>query len=158
MNFKTLTGAVLITTFSLLNPAIVFSQPSSSGSYRSGYWQPTATLDNTNAMKVILSNQSGVSVNYDSPIGPRMGATLSAGDSTTIVVPPIESPMDIVNISIYSPTGELLVFDYSVAGTDTVTVRIRRSGLVSGQVSETNVNSEFDGSVYIDERGRIYSF
>ena len=158
MNFKTLTGAALITTLSLLNPTIVFSQPSSGGGYQSGYWQPTATLDNTNTMKVILSNQSGVNINYDSPIGPRMGATLSPGDSATIVVPPIESPMDIVNISIYSPTGELLVFDYSAAGTDTVTVRIRRSGLVSGQVSDSNVNSEFDGSVYIDERGRIYSF
>lgn len=161
MNLKTFAGAIIFTTASLFTPNIAFSQPSTTGSYQSGFWQPTATVDNTKNITVILSNQSGFNLNYDSVYGPVFGAVLPAGGSATMVLPAIDSADEIANISIYSPDGYWLVFDYSTDennNNNAVTVRVRLSAGLSGQGDETGTDAEFDSAVYIDEQGRVYSF
>ncbi len=163
MKFNIITGAALIATLGVVTPITVSSQPSNSGSYEAGYWQPTATINNNQVINVILQNESGVPVTYDSIYGPRFGTRLSHANTVLLNFPPIKNAEEIANINIYNGGGALLSFDYRTEDNNTVIVRIRRSDLIQGQVDNaavgtSSVSAKYDSAVYIDERGRVYSF
>ncbi|MBZ8181964.1 hypothetical protein [Oscillatoria salina] len=160
MKLKTFTLATAIAAIAGITPLTVYSQPSPTGNYRPGYWQPTATVDNTRFMQLQLINDSGVAVAYDSTNVSAARGVIPTGGLVTISVPPITSANQIANVNIYNPQGALLAFDYRNVGNNVVAVRIRRSDLVYGATpgSSTDIGAEYDNAVYVDEKGRVYSF
>ncbi|MEC4983113.1 MAG: hypothetical protein SAJ37_11495 [Oscillatoria sp. PMC 1068.18] len=160
MKLKTLAFTTAIAAIAGITPLTVYSQPSPTGNYRPGYWQPTATIDNTRFMQLQLVNDSGVAVEYDSTNVSAARGVIPVGGAITISVPPITSADRIANVNIYNTQGALLAFDYRDVGNNVVAVRIRRSDLASGGSpgSSTDISAKYDNAVYVDEKGRVYSF
>jgi hypothetical protein len=124
----------------------VLSQPNTTtNSYRQGYWQPKVQIDRNRPIRVMLLNESGLTVKYS--LNPNPEQILAPGSTALINVKISNQARDIASINAYA--AKELIYDYNVNSTDNlVTVRIRQS----------DGKFRADKSVYIDEEGRVYSF
>ncbi|HLO52470.1 MAG TPA: hypothetical protein VK211_28990 [Kamptonema sp.] len=147
MKLRILTAGILA-AIALINPTTVLSQPSPDGGPRPGFWQPETQVDLTRDITLTLKNETGFSLEYG---GSAMGlSSLPAGGTANITIRKGNSTGDIANIPINVQQGTTaLRYLYNVdPKTNVVTVRITTGG---GSVP-------LDRSVYIDEKGRVYSF
>ena len=145
---KIIATAAILATLGFLHPHPALSQPATDGGTKPGFWQPQAQVDNTRNITLRLLNETGLNLEYG-----QSGANLSSlpvGASKNLIVRISNRTGDIANIPINAATGTTtLKYDYNVdSQNNIVTVRITRSDNRTRQ----------DRSVYIDEKGRIYSF
>lgn len=145
---KIIATAAILAALGFLHPHPALSQPATDGGTKPGFWQPQAQVDNTRNITLRLLNETGVNLEYG-----QSGANLSSlpvGSSKNLIVRISNRTGDIANIPINAATGTTtLKYDYNVdSPNNIVTVRITRSDNRTRQ----------DRSVYIDEKGRIYSF
>ncbi|CBN57576.1 hypothetical protein PN499_13080 [Kamptonema animale CS-326] len=147
MKLRILTAGI-ISAIALIQPSAVLSQPSPDGGPRPGFWQPEAQVDLVRDITLILTNETGLNLEYgDSEKGL---SSLPPGGTANIIIRKGNSTGDIANIPINVMEGTTpLRYEYNVdPKTNVVTVRI---GTSSGA-------APLDRSVYIDEKGRVYSF
>ncbi|OCR01357.1 hypothetical protein BCD67_23165 [Oscillatoriales cyanobacterium USR001] len=147
MKLRTLTVGIL-SAIALICPSTVLSQPSPDGGPRPGFWQPEAQVDLTRDITLILTNNTGLNLEYgDSEKGLF---SLFPGETANIIIRKSNRTGDIANIPINVKQGtNALTYQYNVdKKTNVVTVRITTAG---GSIPK-------DRSVYIDEQGRVYSF
>lgn len=147
MKFKILTVGIL-SAIALIQPSAVLSQPSPDGGPRPGFWQPEVQVDLNRDITLILMNQTGLNLGYgDSEKGL---SSLSPGETVRIIIRKGNRTGDIANIPINVQQGtNALTYQYNVdKTTNEVTVRINIGG----------GSAPLDRSVYIDEKGRVYSF
>ncbi len=147
MKLKTLISSALLATISLITPIAVLSQPSPTGTFMPGFWQPEAQVNPDRPVRFRLLNQAGVPVRYS--VTPEPERVLAPGTVGEISTRLSNQTDDHLSINIYSADAEALVYDYN-ANNNVVTVRIREA--------EPGAGSEIDRAVYIDEQGRVYSF
>ncbi len=148
MKSKIIAAAAILAALAFLHPHPALSQPATDGGKKPGFWQPQAQVDNTRNITLRLLNETGLNLEYG-----QSGANLSSlpvGTSKNIIVRISNRTGDIANIPINATGGTAtLKYDYKVdSPTNIVTVRITRSDPRTRQ----------DRSVYIDEKGRVYSF
>ncbi|MBE9095909.1 hypothetical protein [Tychonema sp. LEGE 07203] len=148
MKSKIIATAAILAALGCLDPHPALSQPATGGGPQPGFWQPQGQVDTTRNITLRLLNETGLNLEYgESGVGL---SSLPAGASKNIIVRVSNRTADIANIPINVKGGTTtLKYDYSVdSQTNLVTVRIARS---DGRTRQ-------DRSVYIDEKGRIYSF
>ena len=148
MKSKIIATAVILATFGCLHPHPALSQPATDGGMKPGFWQPQAQIDNTRNVTLRLLNETGLNLEYgESGVGL---SSLAVGASKNIIVRISNRTADIANIPINVQGGTTtLKYDYNVdAKQNIVTIRITTS---DGRTRQ-------DRSVYIDEKGRVYSF
>ena len=143
MKLNILTQAALFTAISLVTPSISLSQPSSRGERVPGFWQPRVDVNPNRPILVRLLNETELPVRYS--LSPYPDRSLSPGLTADVPISISSKQADFANINIYS--SEELIYDYN-ADNNIVTVRIRSVGK----------GPRADKAVYIDERGRVYSF
>ncbi|MGB3237870.1 MAG: hypothetical protein WBB29_06220 [Geitlerinemataceae cyanobacterium] len=155
MKLKALSTAALIATCSILTPMVVCSQPSPTGSREPGFWQPEVNVNPNQPVTVVISNQTGLPLTYNSysssVTGERMidDRDLPAGTTAQVNVGISSELADIASVNIYNANGAVLLYDFNTQGNQvTVRVRLRLEDSVE----------EPDLSVYIDENGRVYAF
>lgn len=155
MKLKALSTAALIVTCSILTPTIVDSQPSPTGSREPGFWQPAVEVDPDQPVTVIISNQTGLPLTYNSYsssfTGERMidDQDLPANGTAQVNVGISSELADIASVNIYNANGAVLLYDFN-AQDNQVTVRVR--------LRLADSTEEPDLAVYIDENGRVYAF
>ncbi len=145
---KIIATAAILAALGFLHPHPALSQPATDGGTKPGFWQPQAQVDNTRNITLRLLNETGLNLEYG-----QSGANLSSlpvGASKNLIVRISNRTGDIANIPINATTGTTtLKYDYNVdSQKNIVTIRITRSDARTRQ----------DRSVYIDEKGRVYSF
>jgi hypothetical protein len=145
---KIIATAAILAALGCLHPHPALSQPATDGGTKPGFWQPQAQVDNTRNITLRLLNETGLNLEYG-----QSGVALSSlpvGASKNILVRISNRTGDIANIPInVTGASTTLKYDYNVdAKQNIVTVRITTS---DGRTRQ-------DRSVYIDEKGRIYSF
>ncbi len=148
MKSRIITTAAILGAIAFLTPHPISAQPATQGGTRPGFWQPGAQIDNTRNVTLILLNQTGLNLEYgQSGVGL---SSLPIGATKNLMVRVSNRTGDIVNIPINVTGGSTtLKYDYSVdAQKNIVTVRITTS---DGRIRQ-------DRSIYIDEKGRVYSF
>ena len=148
MKSKIIATAAILAALGCLHPHPALSQPATDGGTKPGFWQPQAQVDNTRNITLILLNETGLNLEYG-----QSGASLSSlpvGVTKNITVRISNRTGDIANIPINATGGSTsLKYDYNVdSQKNMVTIRITRSDDRTRQ----------DRSVYIDEKGRVYSF
>ncbi|MEG3927790.1 hypothetical protein [Microcoleus sp. D3_18a_C4] len=148
MKSKIIATAAILAALAFMPPHPAFSQPATDGGKKPGFWQPQAQVDNTRNITLRLLNETGLNLEYG-----QSGASLSSlpvGASRNIIVRISNRTGDIANIPINVARGTTtLKYDYNVdSQTNIVTIRITRADGSTRQ----------DRSVYIDEKGRVYSF
>jgi hypothetical protein len=155
MKLRTFTTAALLASFSLITPTVVLAQPSVTGDYETGYWQPEVTVSPELPIALIILNQTGLPLTYNSYSSSVTGETvlddqiLPANSTARLNLGVSSQLADISSVNIYNEAGAVLLYDFNAQGNQvTVRVRLRLEGSVE----------EPDLSVYIDERGRVYSF
>lgn len=133
-------------SFSTIAPAP--AQPSNSGNYVPGYWQPFVAVNPRQAIRLMLVNQAGVPLVYSPTDGAfGRGGRVAPGATAVVDIGISNRTGDIANILINPPTEQTtLHYDFAAKG-NIVMVRIRPA---AGQ--------RIDKAVYIDERGRVYAF
>ena len=150
MKLGILKTAVLLATISFYPHLPVLAQPSATGNYVPGFWQPQVAVNPNRPIQIMLLNQTGVPIVYtptvraavkgQNQLPPRGTAAINIGIS--------DQSGDIANVLINSPKElDTLHYDFKRVGTNNVVVRIRRAEAES-----------IDRAVYIDERGRVYAF
>ncbi|HSF74272.1 MAG TPA: hypothetical protein VLA84_10785 [Microcoleus sp.] len=148
MKSKIIATAAILAALAFLHPHPALSQPATDGGKKPGFWQPQAQVDNTRNITLRLLNETGLNLEY----GPSGGSlsSLPVGTSKNIIVRISNRTGDIANIPINATGGSTtLKYDYNVdSQTNILTIRITRSDDSTRQ----------DRSVYIDEKGRVYSF
>lgn len=155
MKLKALSTATLIATCCLLTPMVVYSQPSSTGSREPGFWQPEVNVDPNKPVTVIISNQTGLPLTYNSYssslTGDRMleDRELPATGTAQVNLGISSELADIASVNIYNANGAVLLYDFNAQGNQ-VTVRVR--------LRLADSTEEPDLAVYIDENGRVYAF
>ncbi|HEY9301535.1 MAG TPA: hypothetical protein VIQ31_35265 [Phormidium sp.] len=145
---KIIATAAILVALGFLHPHPALSQPATDGGTKPGFWQPQAQVDNTRNITLRLLNETGLNLEYG-----QSGANLSSlpvGASKNLIVRISNRTGDIANIPINATIGTTtLKYDYNVdSQKNIVTIRITRSDSRTRQ----------DRSVYIDEKGRVYSF
>ncbi|MFB8795477.1 MAG: hypothetical protein U7126_14940 [Microcoleus sp.] len=148
MKSRIITTAAIIAAIGFLAPHPVLSQPATDGGRKPGFWQPEAQVDNTRNITLRLLNETGLNLEYG-----QSGVSLSSlpvGTQKNVIVRVSNRTGDLANIPINVKGGSTtLKYDYSVdRQKNTVTIRITTS---DGRTRQ-------DRAVYIDEKGRIYSF
>ncbi|MEG4861493.1 hypothetical protein QUB75_29445 [Microcoleus sp. K1-B6] len=148
MKSKIIATAAILAALAFLHPHPALSQPATDGGKKPGFWQPQAQVDNTRNITLRLLNETGLNLEYGES-GGRL-SSLPVGASRNISVRISNRTGDIANIPINATGGTTtLKYDYNVdSQTNIVTIRITRSDPRTTQ----------DRSVYIDEKGRVYSF
>jgi len=148
MKSKIIATATILAALGCLHSHPALSQPATDGGRQPGFWQPQAQIDTARNITLRLLNETGLKLEYGNQVlachpWPSEPAKTSLLASAT--APPI-----LQNIPINVQGGTTtLKYDYSVdAKQNLVTIRITRS---DGRTRQ-------DRSVYIDEKGRIYSF
>jgi hypothetical protein len=145
---RTIVTAAILAAIAFLIPYPASAQPATEGGTRPGFWQPEAQIDNTRNLTLILLNETGLNLEYgQSGVGL---SSLPIGSTKNVMVRISNRIGDIANIPINVKGGTTtLKYDYSVdAKQNIVTVRITTS---DGRTRQ-------DRSIYIDEKGRVYSF
>ncbi len=148
MKSRTIVTAAILTAIAFLTPHRASAQPATEAGTRPGFWQPGAQIDNTRNLTLILLNETGLNLEYgQSGVGLSL---LPIGSTKNVMVRVSNRTGDIANIPINVKDGTTtLKYDYSVdAKKNIVTVRITTS---DGRTRQ-------DRSIYIDEKGRVYSF
>lgn len=149
MKSKIIATVAILAALGFLHPNPALSQPATDGGTKPGFWQPQAQVDNTRNITLRLLNETGLNLEYG-----QSGASLSSlpvGASKNIIVRISNRTGDIANIPINATGGTttFLKYDYNVdSQKNIVTIRVTRS---DGRTRQ-------DRSVYIDEKGRVYSF
>ena len=142
-------SAALITSIALGGAGVVSAQPSPTGDYEPGFWQPEATIDPNRLIEVRLVNEADIAVRYGGTVQTPEGDLFPDG----VVQFPIaisDRTGDIASIPVYDPTGNAqLNFDFGVLD-NVLVVLIRPRNEVADET--------LDKAVYIDERGRAYAF
>ncbi|MEG4984176.1 hypothetical protein QUB08_00120 [Microcoleus sp. BR0-C5] len=148
MKSKIIATAAILAGLAFLHPHPALSQPATDGGQKPGFWQPQAQVDNTRNITLRLLNETGLNLEYGESGGSL--SSLPVGTSKNIIVRISNRTGDIANIPINATAGTTtLKYDYNVdSQTNLVTIRITRSDGSTRQ----------DRSVYIDEKGRVYSF
>ncbi|MEG4812759.1 hypothetical protein QUA82_35445 [Microcoleus sp. F8-D3] len=148
MKSKIIATATILAALAFLHPHPALSQPATDGGQKPGFWQPQAQVDNTRNITLRLLNETGLNLEYGQSGGSL--SSLPVGTSKNIIVRISNRTGDIANIPINATGGATtLKYDYNVdSQTNIVTIRITRSDPRTRQ----------DRSVYIDEKGRVYSF
>ncbi|MEG4507323.1 hypothetical protein QUA81_26575 [Microcoleus sp. F6_B4] len=148
MKSKIIATATILAALAFLHPHPALSQPATDGGQKPGFWQPQAQVDNTRNITLRLLNETGLNLEYGESGGSL--SSLPVGTSKNIIVRISNRTGDIANIPINATGGSTtLKYDYNVdSQTNIVTIRITRSDPRTRQ----------DRSVYIDEKGRVYSF
>lgn len=146
MKVRILTTTALLSAIAFSTPAL--SQPSATGQYQPGFWQPEVQVDNSRNIKVRLLNDTGLNLEYG-----ESGVTISSlppGATREFNISISNRTGDIANIPINVKQGiTALKYEYNVdPAQNLVTVRIRL----------TSDRERQDRAIYIDERGRVYSF
>jgi hypothetical protein len=155
MKFHAIGAAALLATLSLITPAVVLSQPSQTGDFEPGYWQPEVRIDPDVPVSLTILNQTGLPLTYNyyssSVTGEIVLADqlLVANGAARVNLGVSSQLADISSVNIYNADGAVLLYDFNAQGNQvTVRVRLRLQDSVE----------EPDLAVYIDEQGRIYSF
>ncbi|MEG3921320.1 MULTISPECIES: hypothetical protein [unclassified Microcoleus] len=148
MKSKIIATAAILAALAFLHPHPALSQPATDGGTKPGFWQPQAQVDNTRNITLRLLNETGLNLEYGESGGSL--SSLPVGASRNISVRISNRTGDIANIPINATTATAtLKYDYNVdSQTNILTIRITRS---DGRTRQ-------DRSVYIDEKGRVYSF
>lgn len=148
MKSRMIATAVILAAIGFLAPHPVLSQPATDGGKKPGFWQPEAQVDNTRNITLRLLNETGLNLEYgQSGVGL---SSLPVGTEKNVIVRVSNRTGDIANIPINVKGGTTtLKYDYNVdSPKNTVTIRITTS---DGRTRQ-------DRAVYIDEKGRVYSF
>jgi hypothetical protein len=148
MKSRIITTVAIIVAIGFLAPHPALSQPATEGGRKPGFWQPEAQIDNTRNITLRLLNQTGLNLEYG-----QSGVSLSSlpvGAEKNVIVRVSNRTADIANIPINVTGGSTtLKYDYNVdPQTNILTIRITTS---DGRTRQ-------DRAVYIDEKGRVYSF
>ncbi|MEG5035100.1 hypothetical protein [Microcoleus sp. AT3-D2] len=148
MKSKITATAAILAALAFLHPHPALSQPATDGGKKPGFWQPQAQVDNTRNITLRLLNETGLNLEYGESGGSL--SSLPVGASRNISVRISNRTGDIANIPINATGGTTtLKYDYNVdSQTNILTIRITRA---DGRTRQ-------DRSVYIDEKGRVYSF
>ncbi|MEG3910467.1 hypothetical protein QT979_21530 [Microcoleus sp. w2-18bC1] len=148
MKSKIIATAAILAALAFLHPHPALAQPATDGGKKPGFWQPQAQVDNTRNITLRLLNETGLNLEYGESGGSL--SSLPVGASRNISVRISNRIGDIANIPINATGGTTtLKYDYNVdSQTNILTIRITRSDGSTRQ----------DRSVYIDEKGRVYSF
>ena len=148
MKSKIITTAAIFVALGCLHPHPALSQPATGGGTQPGFWQPKAQVDTTRNITLRLLNETGLNLEYG-----ESGASLLSlpvGASKNITVSVSSRTADIANIPINVKGGTTtLKYDYSVDS---------KQNLVTVRITKSDGRTRQDRSVYIDEKGRIYSF
>jgi serine/threonine-protein kinase len=155
MKLHAIGAAALLATFSLIAPAVVLSQPSQTGDFEPGYWQPEVRIDPDLPVSLTIFNQTGLPLTYNYYSSSVIGEVvledqlLDAKGTARVNLGVSSQLADISSVNIYNANGAVLLYDFNAQGNQvTVRVRLRLADSVE----------EPDLAVYIDEQGRIYSF
>ncbi|MFM9268291.1 hypothetical protein [Tychonema sp. BBK16] len=148
MKSRIITTAALLATIAFLTPHPISAQPATESGTRPGFWQPGAQIDNTRNLTLILLNQTGLNLEYgQSGVGL---SSLPIGATKNVLVRIGSRTDDIANIPINVTGGTTtLKYDYSVDAQKNI-VRVR--------ITTSDGRTRQDRSIYIDEKGRVYSF
>ncbi|MEG4285920.1 hypothetical protein QUB68_22570 [Microcoleus sp. A006_D1] len=148
MKSKIITTAAILAALGCLNPHPALSQPATDGGMKPGFWQPQAQVDTTRNVTLRLLNQTGLNLEYgESGVGL---SSLPVGASKNILVRVSNRTADIANIPINVQGGTTtLKYDYTVDA---------KQNLVTIRITTSDGRNRQDRSVYIDEKGRVYSF
>ncbi len=161
MKLKTLTTVALLTALGLVAPRVAISQPSPTGDYEPGYWQPEATIANINQpINITLINDTGITLHYGysfqrllESYGTGPDVVFPDGDTDSFSVHISSNEGDLASINVYDPSQpeqKTLRYQYNTSGNNLL-VRVS----LDRQEPETVAASS---AVYIDERGRVYTF
>jgi hypothetical protein len=148
MKSRMIATAAILAAIGFLAPHPVLSQPATDGGKKPGFWQPEAQVDNTRNITLRLLNETGLNLEYgQSGVGL---SSLPVGTEKNVIVRVSNRTADIANIPINVKGGSTtLKYDYNVdPQQNTLTIRITTS---DGRTRQ-------DRAVYIDEKGRVYSF
>ena len=148
MKSKIITTAAILAALGCLHPYPALSQPATDGGTKPGFWQPQAQVDTTRNVTLRLLNQTGLNLEYgESGVGL---SSLPVGASKNMIVRVSNRTADIANIPINVQGGTTtLKYDYSVDA---------KQNLVTIRITTSDGRTRQDRSVYIDEKGRVYSF
>ena len=148
MKSKIIATATILAALGCLHSHPAFSQPATDGGTKPGFWQPQAQIETTRNITLRLLNETGLNLEYgESGVGL---SSLPVGASKNIIVRVSNRTADIANIPINVQGGTTtLKYDYNVDA---------KQNLVTIRISTSNGRNQQDRSVYIDEKGRIYSF
>lgn len=125
------------------------SQPSSTGQYQPGFWQPQAQVDLNRDLQILLLNQTGLNLEYGQTASTNI-YTLPAGGTANVLIRMGTRTGDIANIPINVKDGtSALKYEYNVDP---------QSNIVTVRITAIKGTAPTDRAVYIDERGRVYSF
>lgn len=148
MKLRILTLIALVFATGLTVPKLGISQPSPTGQYQPGFWQPEAQIDNTRDIKIRFLNETGLNLEFGQA-GINL-YSLPAGRSAEMSVRISNRTGDIANIPVNVQQGTTpLKYAYNVDGDQ---------NLVTVLVRVASDRERQDRAVYIDERGRVYSF
>ena len=148
MKSKIIATAAILATLGCMHSHPALSQPATDGGTKPGFWQPQAQIDNTRTITLRLLNETGLNLEYgQSGVGL---SSLPIGASKNIMVRVSNRTGDIANIPINVKGGTTtLKYDYNVDS---------QKNIVTIRISTSDGRTRQDRSVYIDEKGRIYSF
>ena len=140
--------ATILGAIACMTPHPVSSQPATDGGQKPGFWQPEAQVDNTRNITLRLLNETGLNLEYgQSGVGL---SSLPVGAQKNVIVRISNRTGDIANIPINVKGGTTtLQYDYNVDP---------QKNLVTVRISTSDGRTRQDRAVYIDEKGRVYSF
>ena len=145
---KSIATAAILAALGFLHPHPALSQPATDGGTKPGFCQPQAQVDNTRNIILRRLNETGLNLEYG-----QSGANLSSwpvGASKNIIVRISNRTGDIANIPINATRGTTtLKYDYNVDS---------HKNIVTIPITKSDGRTRQDWSVYIDEKGRVYSF
>lgn len=148
MKSNIVTTAAIIAAIGFLAPHPVLSQPATGGGRQPGFWQPQAQVDNTRNITLRLLNETGLNLEYgQSGVGL---SSLPVGTEKIVTVRVSNRTGDLANIPINVKGGTTtLKYDYNVDP---------QKNMVTIRITTSDGRTRQDRSVYIDEKGRVYSF
>jgi hypothetical protein len=145
---KIIAAVAILAALGSLHSHPALSQPATDGGVKPGFWQPQAQVDNTRNITLRLLNETGLNLEYgQSGVGL---SSLPVGASKNIIVRVSNRTADIANIPInVKGASTTLKYDYNVDS---------KQNIVTVRISTSDGRTRQDRSVYIDEKGRVYSF
>ena len=148
MKSKIIATTAILAVLGCMNPHSALSQPATDGGMKPGFWQPQAQIDNTRNITLRLLNETGLNLEYgQSGVGL---SSLAVGASKNIMVRISNRTGDIANIPINVSGGTTtLKYEYNVDS---------QQNMVTVRITTSDGRTQQDRSVYIDEKGRVYSF
>ncbi|MEG3861503.1 hypothetical protein [Microcoleus sp. herbarium12] len=148
MKSKIIAAVAILAALGSLHSHPALSQPATDGGVKPGFWQPQAQVDNTRNITLRLLNETGLNLEYgQSGVGL---SSLPVGASKNIIVRVSNRTADIANIPInVKGASTTLKYDYNVDS---------KQNIVTVRISTSDGRTRQDRSVYIDEKGRVYSF